>query len=310
MKVLRGLQNASMGASGVAAAIGTFDGVHLGHRLLLESCTAAAKENDLVSAVVTWDRHPSVTVAPDEVPPLLTSTDRKLELMEEIGLDVVVVLPFDSDFASWSPERFVEEVLAGALSAREVFVGSDFRFGQKASGDATRLTELGHLRRFEVRALDLMQMNDEKVSSTAIRAAIAAGEVEAAATSLARPYDVDGVVVRGDGRGAGLGYPTANLEIDPLLARPAQGVYSGRIRVQGAWHRAAVNVGKNLTFGGEVIRVEAYILDFEGDIYGEEVRLEFWLRLRDELKFDSVPALIEQMDRDVEDTRARIALDV
>ena len=168
------------------------------------------------------------------------------------------------------------------------------------------LAELGAEQGFEVDAVRLEEAGAEPVSSTRVRAAIAAGDMELATELLKRPFDVDGTVVRGDGRGATLGYPTANLEIDPALARPAQGVYAGRIRVKGEWYRAAVNVGKNLTFGGEVVRVEAFILDLDDDLYGETLRLEFWHRLRDELKFDSVDALIAQMDHDVAETRRLI----
>lgn len=307
MKIFRSLHEASLPTSGSAIAVGTFDGVHLGHRALIADTISAATQRGCASAVVTWDRHPFETLRPDKAPPLLTALGRKLELLEETGVDVTLVLPFDRDFASWPPERFAQEVLTDALQARLVRVGHDWRFGHKAAGDAELLAKLGAERGFQVDAVRLEESGSETVSSTRTRAAVTAGDMELAARLLTRPFDVDGVVVRGDGRGATLGYPTANLDIDPALARPAQGVYAGRIRVKGNWKRAAVNVGKNLTFGGEIVRVEAFILDFDEDIYGETLRLEFWHRLRDELKFDSVDALIEQMDRDVEETRSRIA---
>lgn len=308
MSIVRGLEELNMPRAGAAVAVGTFDGIHLGHRALIDGTIAAARDRALVSAVITWDRHPAVTVRPEDVPPLLTSLDRKLELLEETGVDLVVVLAFDHDFSLWSPERFVEDVLVGGLSAQIVRVGHDWRFGHKAAGDTDLLAKLGAQHGFEVEAVGLENADEEPVSSTRTRSAIADGDMELATRLLGRPFDVDGLVVRGDGRGATLGYPTANLDIDTSLVRPAQGVYAGRVRVRGDWYRAAVNVGKNPTFGGEVVRVEAYILDFDEDIYGETLRLEFWHRLRDELKFDSVEELISQMDRDVADTRARVKL--
>lgn len=308
MSIVRGLEELNMPRAGAAVAVGTFDGIHLGHRALIDGTIAAARDRALVSAVITWDRHPAVTVRPEDVPPLLTSLDRKLELLEETGVDLVVVLAFDHDFSLWSPERFVEDVLVGGLSAQIVRVGHDWRFGHKAAGDTDLLAKLGAQHGFEVEAVGLENADEEPVSSTRTRSAIADGDMELATRLLGRPFDVDGLVVRGDGRGATLGYPTANLDIDTSLVRPAQGVYAGRVRVRGDWYRAAVNVGKNPTFGGEVVRVEAYILDFDEDIYGETLRLEFWHRLRDELKFDSVEELISQMDRDVADTRSRVKL--
>jgi riboflavin kinase / FMN adenylyltransferase len=310
VKVLRGIRELVRPDAGSALAIGTFDGVHLGHRTLIGDTIEDARSRDLVSGVVTWDRHPAVTVRPPSVPALLTSLERRLELFAELGLDLVAVITFDEDFGAWSPERFVDEVLVDGLAARSVHVGFDWRFGRKASGDADLLARLGAARGFEAHPARLASSAEAPITSTRIRAAVRDGEMELAAALLGRSFDVDGMVVRGDGRGATLGYPTANLDIDPALVRPAQGVYAGRIRVRDTWYRAAVNVGKNLTFGGEVVRVEAFILDFDDDIYGETLRLEFWHRLRDELKFDSVEDLIRQMDDDVAQTRSRVSLSV
>jgi riboflavin kinase/FMN adenylyltransferase len=305
--IFRGRSEIQVPEPGSAVAIGTFDGVHLGHRSLISGTLDAAHAGDLASGVITWDRHPLATLRPDEVPPLLTSLDRKLELLEGTGADFILVLPFDDGFATWPPERFIDEIVVQGLRARAVRVGYDWRFGHRAAGDTDLLAKLGAEHGFEVDAVQLEEAGAEPVSSTRIRSAIQAGDMESVRELLTRPFDVDGVVVRGDGRGATLGFPTANLDIDHGLARPAEGVYAGRLRVRGTWYRAAVNVGKNLTFGGETVRVEAYILDFERDIYGESVRLEFWRRLRDELKFDSVDALVTQMHRDVDDTRSLIS---
>lgn len=309
MRILRGIDELSPPEVGSALAVGTFDGVHLGHRALISGTRSVARSRGLVAGVVTWDRHPSETLRPDLTPPLLSSFERKLELLEQTGVEFAAVVPFDRELSSWPPERFVDEVLVGRLAARFVRVGEDWRFGHKAAGDTELLAKLGAEHGFEVDPVRLETSGAEAVTSTRIREAVVAGRMEVATELLARPFDVDGVVVRGDGRGATLGYPTANLDIAPSLARPAQGVYACRARLGDRWYRAAVNVGKNLTFGGEVVRIEAYVLDFDADIYGETIRLEFWHRLRDELKFDSVDALIAQMDDDVAETRRRISLD-
>lgn len=308
MKVLRGLDQLESPEEGSSLAIGTFDGVHRGHRALISGTRAIAAEEGLIAGAVTWDRHPFETLRPDAVPPLLTSFERKLELLEATGLDFVAIVPFDRGFASWPPERFVTEVLADGLRARTVRVGHDWRFGHKASGDTELLAKSGVEHGFDVDAVQLETSGTEPVTSTRTRKAVVAGDMEVATELLTRPYDIDGIVVRGDGRGTTLGYPTANLDIAVTLARPAQGVYACRARVGDAWYRAAVNVGKNLTFGGEVVRIEAYILDLDEDLYGETIRVEFWHRLRDELKFDSIDALIAQMDGDVERTRAVVPL--
>jgi riboflavin kinase/FMN adenylyltransferase len=300
----------AVGERGSALAIGTFDGVHVGHRALIEGTMSAASERGLSSGVVTWDRHPLQTIRPDEVPALLTSVDRKLELLKETRVGSVTTIGFDRAFATWPPDRFVKEILVDELRARHVSVGRDWRFGHKAAGDVELLAKLGAEHGFEVEGVALEELAGDVVSSTRVRKVIADGDMALARRLLDRPFDVDGVVVRGDGRGASLGYATANLDIDPALARPARGVYAGRARVEGEWHRAAINVGMNPTFGGETMRVEAYLLDFERDIYDQSMRLEFWERLRDELKFDAVDDLLVQMADDVKQTRIVVPLTI
>ncbi len=293
-----------------AVTIGTFDGVHLGHRALIARCIATAKRLGVEAAIVTWDRHPLETLRPDKAPPLLSSPERKVELLGETGADVLWVLPFDHEFSTWPPERFVDDVLIAGLGARAVVIGDGWRFGHKAAGNITLLEELGSARGFEVEAMTLAQAEGRSVSSSRTRALVTSGEVEEAAGLLGRHFDIDGLVVHGDGRGKDLGFPTANLDCDTRVARPPLGVYAGRLRVGESWFTAAISVGVNPTFGGEAgispVRIEAYVLDMERDIYGEKVRLEFWKRLRDELKFDRVEDLIEQMGRDVTATRALV----
>lgn len=292
---------------GSAVTIGTFDGVHLGHRMLINKTIAAAHDAGLNSCVVTWDRHPAVTLRPEQAPPALASPERKIELIDELAPDLLVVLPFDTELASMEAEDFASGVLGKGLHARKVLVGEGWRFGRKARGDTDLLAEVGAASGFTVEPVGLEEVAGAVASSTRIRALLAEGEMGAARDLLGRPFDLDGVVEHGDARGKDLGVPTANIAPDPALVRPPRGVYAGRARVGDTWYSAAINVGVNPTFGGDEattpVRVEAYLLDFEADLYGETLRIEFWQRLRDEKRFDSTDALIEQMHRDIDRTR-------
>jgi riboflavin kinase / FMN adenylyltransferase len=296
---------------GSAVTIGTFDGVHVGHRALLARAQEAARELGCTSVAVTWDRHPAETLRPDKVPPLLTSSDRKVELLRECGIDVVAVLPFDEELSTRPPERFVEEVLVAGLGARHVVVGKDWRFGHRAAGDVALLAEIGRETGFDVEARELVEVSGEPASSSRTRRAVAEGELELARLLLGRPFDVDAEVIRGDDRGKTLGFPTANLARAPGGVLPPRGIYAGRARAAGSWYPAAISIGVNPTFGGEVgvspVRVEAHLIDFSGDLYGELLRLEFWSRLRDELAFESIDELVAQMQSDVEATRTVVA---
>lgn len=308
MKKLVGLDAMRPPASGSAVTVGTFDGLHIGHRSLIARTIEIARAHDLESTVLTWDRHPFATLRPDRVPPLISSPERRMELIEEAGVDTLVVLPFDKDFSTWPPEQFVSRVLSLGLAARAVVVGRGWRFGHKAAGDVALLAQLGREVGFSVEEMPITEAAGGPVSSSRIRAAVSSGDMTLARTLLGRPFDVDGVVVRGAARGAGLGYPTANLEVDPALVRPANGVYAGRARVGDVWYPAAINVGVVPHFGGREgetpVKIEAFLLDFEGDLYEQLLRVEFHERLREERSFQSVEALIEQMGRDVEATRA------
>ena len=310
MKLMKGLDALASSLEGAAVTVGTFDGVHAGHRSLLRRAIAKGAEHGLTSVAITWDRHPLTTLRPAHAPRLLCSLERRLELFEEVGLDAVAVLAFDEALSHWPPERFAEEVLSRGLDARSVVVGEGWRFGHKAAGDVPLLTKLGENLGFRVEALPLERSGDGAVSSSRVRKAVAEGDMELAKALLERPFDTDGVVIDGDHRGASLGFPTANLEVLPGYAHAPRGVYAGRARAGGEWYVAAINVGVNPTFGGDVatseIRIEAYLLDFSGDLYGQTLRVEFWKCLRDEQKFDSADALIEQMGRDVDETRALV----
>jgi riboflavin kinase / FMN adenylyltransferase len=301
---------------GAAISVGTFDGVHVGHRALIARTMAEADSFGGTSVLVTWDRHPLEVLRPGSEPKVITTPERKAELVEETGIDVLVVLPFDETFSKWSPERFVTDVLVG-LGAREVVVGDGWRFGHKAAGTTELLQKMGAEHGFQAHVLTLTEVVEERVSSTRVRRAIGEGDMDLAHTLLARPFDVDGFVLRGDRRGTELGFPTANLKLDRSIAHPPRGVYAGRATSLGApaepidkavTYTAAINVGVNPQFGGDPEttpwRVEAFLLDFEGDLYDHRLRVELHHRLRDELTFDSVNALVDQIAVDVSETRA------
>jgi riboflavin kinase/FMN adenylyltransferase len=268
-------------------AIGTFDGVHRGHRDVLDAARAAG----LRTTVVTFWPHPR-TVLGNRVE-LLTTLDRRLELLEQAGVDDALVVTFDAETAQLEPAEFAEAYLA-AIGTRVIAVGEGFRFGRGASGDIGTLSTLG----FDVRPVPIV----EGVSSTAIRGLVRGGDVERAAGLLGRPAEIEGVVVLGDQRGGTLGYPTANLDVPPDLLVPAYGIYAGAALA----HRAAVSIGINPHYGGDERRVEPYLLDYDGDLYGRRLVVELWQRLRDEQAFQSDAALVEQIARDVEATRAAV----
>jgi riboflavin kinase / FMN adenylyltransferase len=279
-------------------AVGEFDGVHLGHREVMRGA----------ETVLTFEPHPRAVVAPEKAPKLITPLDTKIDLIAGLGVRELVVIPFDGAFASQSPQGFIDDVLVRQLGATKVSVGENFRFGHRARGDVALLRTQDA---FETRVVELVQGDGGVISSSHIRELIAAGEVERAAACLGSPFQLRGTVAHGDKRGRTLGFPTANLVPDPALIYPGHGVYACRAAVEldGAWQwwPAATNVGVRPTFvTGRGLLVEAFLLGFDGDLYGRELRLVFLSRLRGELRFDSVEELVEQMERDVEDTR-RIA---
>jgi riboflavin kinase / FMN adenylyltransferase len=264
---------------------------------------ARARELGVPSVVLTFDPHPSEVVRPGSHPAMLTSPALKADLMEALGVDVVCVIPFTQEFSRLDPDAFVHEVLVEHLHARAVIVGENFRYGSRAAGDVAALEAAGRRFGFSVEGVALLGSDDTTWSSTYVRSCVQAGDVEGAALALGREHRVEGVVVRGDQRGRELGYPTANLQPLPWSAVPADGVYAGRLVRAGELLPAAISIGTNPTFAGLERRVEAYVLDFAGDLYGERVGLSFTARLRDTLRFDGVEALVEQMARDVERTR-------
>jgi len=270
-----------------AVALGTFDGVHLGHRRVLEMTLSTAPT--LTPTVVTFWPHPR-TVLGNEVR-LLTTLERRLELLAEAGVEETLVVGFTLELAGMEPDAFVDELLR-PIGTELVVAGADFRFGRGRRGDLATFEELG----LSVERVELVP----GISSTAIRELIGAGDVDGAARLLGRPAEVEGTVVSGDARGGTLGYPTANLRVDPDLLVPAYGIYAG----WAAGHRAAVSIGTNPHYGGSERRVEAFLLDFEGDLYGERLIVELWRHLRKERAFANEDELVAQITRDVEATRA------
>ena len=268
-------------------AVGQFDGVHLGHREVIA-------DN---GTVLTFEPHPASVVKRAAAPKLLTSFARKAELIESLGVQELVVVPFDAEFAALTPRAFIERVLVGRLAATSVSVGVNFRFGHGALGDANALLAD---QRFQTRVVELVEVDGAPVSSSRIRALLGAGEVQPAARLLGYNFVLQGAVVPGDKRGRQLGFPTANIVPDPQLICPGHGVYACRV----GEHIAAVNVGVRPTFGsGLETLVEVFVLDFDGDLYGQQLSVEFVARLRDERRFADAGELIEQMRRDVEHTR-------
>ena len=268
-----------------AVAIGTFDGVHRGHRSVLR----AAIDSGLEPTVITFDPHPRIAMG-NRVD-ILTTLERRLELLAEAGVAETLVASFTPELQRLTPDEFIGTYLTGT-GAEAVAVGPDFRFGQRRSGDRETLARAG------LSVLDVVEI--EGVSSTAIRDAVRDADLVGAAAMLGRPFELDGVVVTGDQRGGTLGYPTANIAMDPLLVCPRYGIYAG----EALGHRAAISIGTNPHYGGTERRIEPFLLDFDGDLYGRRLVVELWERLRDEAVFDSEDALIAQIARDVEATRA------
>jgi riboflavin kinase/FMN adenylyltransferase len=312
VQVIRDVSDCPYPTEGTVLTIGAYDGVHLGHRAVIEEVRRLAAERGCRSAVVTFDRHPAQVVRPESAPRLLTDLDQKLELLAETGVDATVLVHFDEERSHESPEDFVREVLVECLRVRAVVVGEDFHFGHHRRGNVALLRELGAEAGFQVEPLELLPRTDgvpEPVSSTAIRRALAGGDVDVAARLLGRPFEARGIVVTGDQRGRLLGFPTANVEVPNQLCLPADGVYAGWYeRPDGSIQPCAINLGRRPTFyeHAEHSLLEAHLLDFQDDLYGERARVRFVAFLRSERKFDGIDALVTQLKHDVEAARAAL----
>jgi len=303
MQIVRGLESFPPDAGPSAVALGAFDGIHLGHRAILGTAVAHARQGKLSALTCTFDRHPMEVLQPDRAPLPITTLDERLELIAGTGIDTTVVLPFTPAVAGIEAKAFVQDVLVGTLKAREIVVGFNHRFGRGARGDTQLLEALAGPLGFRAHIVPALMVDGVAVSSSEIRSALQRGDLPAAARLLGRPYSIRGEVVRGAGRGRTLGFPTANVRTERPLGLPV-GVYVCRIQVGAREHQAVVNVGFRPTFGVNDLAVEAHVLDFAGDLYDATVTLTFVRRLREERKFPSVDALKEQIALDVAAARA------
>jgi riboflavin kinase/FMN adenylyltransferase len=285
-----------------AVTIGVFDGVHIGHRQVISDLITLAASSGLSPAIVTFNPHPLSILAPERAPKMLTSVDQRIDQFRQLGVEFVGVLDFP-DIRHLLASQFCEEVLFRALRAKRVVVGADFRFGRDRGGDAKLLADEGERLGFEVSVVDLFGYRDGVVSSTRIRQLLSDGRVEEAAALLGRPYELAGPVVEGEKRGGSIGFPTANIAISPERQLPGRGVYAGQAVTGDEIHLAAINVGTRPTFDGQGTTIEAYLLDYAGNLYGRLLAIDFRARLRDELRFDGVEALTSQIRRDVERVR-------
>ncbi|MDQ1708911.1 MAG: riboflavin kinase / adenylyltransferase [Frankiaceae bacterium] len=307
MQRWRGLEAVPPGWGRCVATIGVFDGVHRGHQQIISCAVDRARSSRLPAVVITFDPHPAEVVRPGTHPTALSTPHHKAELVEALGADVLCLLPFTLEFSRMSPKEFAHAVLVERLHAARVVVGDNFRFGHGATGGVDTLAVLGAEFGFAAEGVPLLSDNGTTISSTYVRACVDAGDVAAAAAALGRPHRLEGIVVRGDARGREIGFPTANLQTTPYAAVPADGVYAGYLVRRSGVLLAAISIGTNPTFAGRERRVEAYVLDFDGDLYGEPVAIDFVSRLRDTERFASVDLLVAQMHQDVARTRAELS---
>ena len=300
MKLIRSAIELAAGGRKVCLAIGFFDGVHLGHQQIIRQTIADARQHDAIALVLTFDRHPNAVIAPDRVPPLIYSLPQKLRAIEAPGTDALLLLHFDTAFSRQTGEEFVRRLAADLGQIQSICVGADFVFGYKRSGNVDLLKRLGDELNFSVHGVAAVSLDGQVVSSTRIREAVRAGDFDAASQMLGRAYSVAGLVTRGDRMGHQLGFPTANLEVTGLVL-PPNGVYCAHAAIGGTTHRAVLNIGHRPTLENPTpqLRFEVHLLDFAGEVYGQEMEVIFARKLRDELKFPSLDALKQQIARDI-----------
>jgi riboflavin kinase/FMN adenylyltransferase len=299
MNLIHAAQELETKGKRVGLAIGFFDGVHLGHQQILRQTIADARQHDGIALVLTFDQHPATIVAPEKVPPLIYSLPQKLRAIESLGVENILLIRFDKKFSERSGEQFIRGLAQGLGKVRSICVGANFVFGHKRSGNVALLKKLGAELDFSVHGLSALSLDGQRVSSTRVREAIRKGDFDDASQMLGRPYAISGKVAMGDKIGRTLGFPTANLEAGGL-ALPPNGVYAALTKVDGTLYRVALNIGVRPTVAaGKQLRVEAHLLDFQGELYGKELEIEIGEKLRDEKKFGSVEELREQIARDV-----------
>jgi riboflavin kinase / FMN adenylyltransferase len=305
MKIIHAANELKPTRRKVCLAIGFFDGVHLGHQQIIRQTITDARQHDAIALVLTFDRHPNSVVAPDHVPPLIYSLPQKLRAIESLGTDTLLLIHFDERFSRQTGEEFIRRLARDLEKIQSLCVGLDFVFGRRRSGDVALLKKLGDKTGFAVHGLAAVSLDGRIVRSTRIREAIRAGELDAASQMLGRPYAISGRVVEGDRVGRQLGFPTANLDVTGLVL-PPNGVYAGLTKVKKKSHRVALNIGFRPTIASAAreLHVEAHLLDFGGNLYGEELTVEMEGKLREERKFASSAELQRQISRDIAALRA------
>jgi riboflavin kinase / FMN adenylyltransferase len=304
MRTVEGIEALPLDDQPCVVTVGFFDGVHRGHREVFHRTVGAAAERGVRSVAITFDRHPREVLAPGSEPRLLTTVERKAGLIAATGIAELLVLAFTEGFSQMPAETFVQQVLVEGVHAVHAVMGANFTFGHRAAGTVENLPELGAPYGLTAESVPLVDLDDRPISSSSIRSALADGDLAWPFTALGRRFVLDGEVVSGHGRGTGLGFPTANLRTWPRLLLPGQGIYAGVAEHRGERHLAAIDVGTNPTFGTDPLHTEAFLLDYEGDaLRGEPLSIEFWARLRDEVKYDSLDELIVAIASDVARTR-------
>lgn len=304
MKVIRGLEDIPGEFRDAFVTIGNFDGVHLGHVPIFKKLIEEAHRENRKAVVITFDPHPKKVLHPDISPfYLITSLEEKIKLLEDIGIDGLILLPFNLEFAKITAEAFVNTILWDKLHIRKIFIGHDYFFGKNKVGNAAFLTNKGKKLGFDVNAFNAVKFEGETISSTRLRYAILNGNVKMAEKLLGRPYNVSGIVIPGKSRGSVLGIPTANIEPDKELL-PARGVYAVIVYLEENRHQGVLNIGFNPTFSDDKLSIEVYLFDFSENIYGKRLNVLFIDRIRDEIKFDTSRQLIEQIEKDIEQTKA------
>ncbi|MGE5371307.1 MAG: bifunctional riboflavin kinase/FAD synthetase [Solirubrobacterales bacterium] len=307
MQTIYGLES-SIPSGPIVLALGNFDGVHVGHQRLIHGAIETARSKGGQSAVMVFDPHPLQVLAPSKAPKLLTNTLQKAALLEKLGLDFLIITPFSIEIAAWTPEYFVESILAETLHVDTVFVGYNYTFGQKASGNAAMLAEFGQRFGFDVQIVQPVKIDHHTVSSSLVRKHYSRGDLESVMRFTGRFPVLEGIVVEGDRRGRTIGFPTANLMIPGEMALPGGGVYASVLLIDGIWRPAVTNVGTKPTFHeGHPISIETHVLDYKGDLYGRTLQLKLMHKLREEMKFAGPDDLVAQIKSDVADARSRLS---
>jgi len=306
MKLIRTASELQPAGKKVCLAIGFFDGVHLGHQQIIRQTISDARRHEAIALVITFDQHPNTVVAPNRLPPLIYSLPQKLRAIGSLGVDTLLLIHFDKPFSEQTGEAFIRELARDLSALQSISVGANFVFGHKRGGNVELLKKLGAEMKFAVHGMAAVALDGKAVSSTRIRELIQAGQLDAASQMLGRSYSLAGRVVRGDGLGKQLGFPTANLDVK-ALALPPKGVYAVHAEVAGKTWRAVLNIGTRPTLQNPnpQLQVEAHLLDFQGDLYGQELEITFLDKLREEKKFASLAELREQIGRDVRDAGLR-----